>query len=53
MDTLTDTLAEHEAETVCHISRNVESETLIDTLADTLGEAEAEGLGHTLGVVEF
>ena len=45
--------AEHEAETLCHISGNVEAETLIETLADTLGEAEAVILGHTLGDVEM
>ena len=53
MNMFADTLAEHEAETLCHISGNVETETVIETLADTLGEAEAMILGHTLGDVEM
>ena len=44
IDTLADTPAEHEAQTFCHISRNVEAETLINTLTDKLEEAER--LGH-------
>ena len=53
MNMFADTLAEHEAETLCHISGNVETETVIETLSDTLGEAEAMILGHTLGDVEM
>lgn len=36
MDTLADTLAEHETQTTSPIFRYVEAETAIDTLADTL-----------------
>ena len=36
MDTLADTLGEHETQTTSPILRYVEAETAIDTLADTL-----------------
>ena len=49
MDTLADTPAEYEAQTFCHISTNVEAETVINTLTDKLGEKEGNRLGHSLG----
>ena len=53
INTLADTPADHEAQTFCHISRNVEAETLINTLTDKLGEKEGNRLGNSLGDIEL
>ena len=53
IDTLADTPADHEAQTFCHISRNVEAETRINTLTDKLGGKEGNRLGISLGDIEL
>ena len=53
IDTLADTPADHEAQTFCHISRNVEAETRINTLTDKLEGKEGNRLSNSLGDIEL